>query len=91
MDPGARVAYVDDDWVVTDYFAALMKDQGVGGVAVVSADLRKPARVLADPGLREVIDLGEPVCVLLAAVLPPRRRCRRGEARRGAHRSDIAT
>ena len=39
------------------------------GVAAVEADLRDPAAVLADPQLRAVIDLREPVCVILAAVL----------------------
>ncbi len=39
------------------------------GVAAVEADLRDPAAVLTDPQLRAVIDLREPVCVILAAVL----------------------
>jgi O-methyltransferase involved in polyketide biosynthesis len=39
------------------------------GVAAVSADLRDPAAVLADPELRAVIDPAEPVCVILGAVL----------------------
>ena len=39
------------------------------GRPAVAADLRDPAAVLADPQLRAVIDLREPVCVILAAVL----------------------
>jgi O-methyltransferase involved in polyketide biosynthesis len=38
-------------------------------IAVVAGDLRDPAMVLADPALRSLIDLREPVCVLLASVL----------------------
>jgi hypothetical protein len=39
------------------------------GVAVVAADLAEPDAVLADPALREVIDLRAPVCVLACLVL----------------------
>jgi len=38
-------------------------------VAAVAADLRDPEAVLADPEMRAVIDLAEPVCVILGAVL----------------------
>ena len=38
-------------------------------MAVVAADLRDPAPVLADPELRAVIDPAEPVCVIFGAVL----------------------
>ena len=39
------------------------------GVIAISADITRPADVLADPELARVIDFGEPVCVILAAVL----------------------
>jgi O-methyltransferase involved in polyketide biosynthesis len=65
--PGARVAYVDNDPMVLAHARALLAidDQ----IAVVAGDLRDPAMVLADPALRSLIDLREPVCVLLASVL----------------------
>ena len=67
MNPAARVTYVDVDPVVLSHARALLaKDEGV---AAVAADLRDPAAVLADPELRAVIDLREPVCVILGAVL----------------------
>ncbi len=65
--PSARVAYVDIDPMVLSHARALLTTDD--GVTAVAADLRDPAAVLADPQLRAVIDLREPVCVILAAVL----------------------
>jgi O-methyltransferase involved in polyketide biosynthesis len=65
--PVARVAYVDIDPVVLSHARALLATSD--GVAAVAADLTDPAAVLADPQLRAVIDLREPVCLILAAVL----------------------
>jgi len=65
--PAARVAYVDTDQVVLSHARALLATSD--GVAAVAADLRDPAAVLAHPELQAVIDLREPVCVILAAVL----------------------
>ena len=65
--PSTRVAYVDIDPVVLSHARALLATSD--GVAAVEADLRDPAAVLAHPDLRAVIDLREPVCVILAAVL----------------------
>ncbi|MGH3283708.1 MAG: hypothetical protein ACRDPD_03315 [Streptosporangiaceae bacterium] len=39
--------------------------EGVKGVSVVQADIRDVAGVLAHPGVTEVIDLAEPVLVVL--------------------------
>jgi hypothetical protein len=64
--PGARVAYVDTDPVVTCHARALLAGPGV---AAVDADLTDPEAVFADPDLRAVIDPGEPACVILGAVL----------------------
>ena len=64
--PAARVAYVDTDPMVLSHARALL---AAPGVAVVAADLRDPAAVLADPELRAVIDPAEPVCVILGAVV----------------------
>jgi hypothetical protein len=36
---------------------------------MVEADLREPERILADPTTRELIDFGQPVAVLLVAIL----------------------
>jgi hypothetical protein len=39
------------------------------GVIAVPGDMRDPKRILADAGLAELIDLAEPVCVILSGVL----------------------
>ena len=67
VNPAAAVAYVDTDPVVLAHARALLATSD--GVTAVAADLRDPAAVLADPGLRAVIDLARPVAVLLGAVL----------------------
>jgi len=65
--PDACVVYVDNDPVVLVHGRALL--EGSPGVAVVQGDLRRPEELLADPRLNELIDLGEPVGLLLVAVL----------------------
>lgn len=66
VNSAARVAYVDNDRLVITHARALLAGPGV---AVVPGDMRDPAAILADPGLRALIDLDRPVCVLLASVL----------------------
>ncbi|HUY48378.1 MAG TPA: SAM-dependent methyltransferase [Streptosporangiaceae bacterium] len=66
-DPAARVAYVDNDSLVITYARALLA--GGPGVTVVPGDMRNPAAILANPDLRLLIDLEQPVCLLLASVL----------------------
>jgi hypothetical protein len=53
--PGARVVYVDYDLEVTNEAEMILDKDGHDGVAVIRADLRDPAAVLAEPGLREVV------------------------------------
>ncbi len=67
VNPAAAVAYVDTDPVVLAHARALLATSD--GVTAVAADLRDPAAILADPGLRAVIDPAKPVAVLLGAVL----------------------
>ena len=65
--PGARVAYIDNDPMVIAHARALLG--GAHGVAVVPGDMRDPAAILADPQLTSLINLSDPVCVLLSGVL----------------------
>ena len=61
------VAYVDKDPdVVNRLTSAVYRETDV---AVVEQDISDPARVLADPGVLGVIDLDEPVLILLGATL----------------------
>jgi hypothetical protein len=64
--PGARVVYVDNDPVVISHIAALPATDD--GIAAVQGDMRDPEAILAAPGLA-VIDMSQPVCVLLVSVL----------------------
>jgi hypothetical protein len=63
----ARVVYVDHDPMVAYYATELLAPDGT--TAVVTADLREPEVVLADPALLSVIDFSQPVGLLMTAVL----------------------
>ncbi|HZR49672.1 MAG TPA: SAM-dependent methyltransferase [Streptosporangiaceae bacterium] len=67
VDPEARVAYVDNDPIVISHARSLLATSP--GVLAVPGDMRDPERILADAGLVQLIDLAEPVCVILSAVL----------------------
>jgi O-methyltransferase involved in polyketide biosynthesis len=63
----ARVAYVDNDPMVISHARGLLAKSP--GVIAVPGDMRDPERILADPGLAELIDLARPSCVILSGVL----------------------
>ena len=65
--PAARVAYVDNDPIVAVYAGPLLA--GDGSTVMITADLREPGVVLGDPRLRELIDLNQPVGLLMTAVM----------------------
>lgn len=65
--PGVRVAYVDNDPIVHVHASALLA--GDAGTSIVLADLRDPEVVLGHPKIRELIDFGQPVALLLIAIL----------------------
>ena len=67
VDPQARVAYVDNDPVVISHARSLLARSP--GVIAVPGDMRDPARILADARLADLIDLAEPACVILSAIL----------------------
>jgi hypothetical protein len=65
--PDARVVYVDNDPMVALFSEELLKD--TQAATVVTADLRDPPAVLADPELRALIKDGEPTGLLMTAVM----------------------
>jgi len=67
--PDSRVVYVDNDPIVLAHAQALMTSDPVGATAFIQADLREPDRILADPRLRRTLDLGQPVALMLVAVV----------------------
>jgi SAM-dependent methyltransferase len=65
--PGARVLYADADDVVVAHSKLIL--DGNADAAVIQADVRDPAGILADPETQLLIDFTQPVAVLLVAVL----------------------
>ncbi|MFI9507931.1 SAM-dependent methyltransferase [Nocardia sp. NPDC052566] len=64
--PGARVAYVDIDPIVLAHGRALLADHQQ--TTVITADMRTPEALLADPEVGRLIDFTEPVAVLFLSV-----------------------
>jgi hypothetical protein len=67
VSPDARVVYVDNAPEFEAVAGPLVAD--VDGVAAVRGDLRDPEGVLNHPQVRNVIDFGRPVALLVVAVL----------------------
>jgi hypothetical protein len=65
--PGARVVYVDVDPVAIAHSRAMLA--GNADATIIEADLRGPEKILADPVTSHMIDLSQPVALLLVAVL----------------------
>jgi hypothetical protein len=66
-NPGARVVYVDIDPIAVAHSRTILA--GNDRVAVVQADLRAPEDVLSSPALRAVLDLDEPIAILMISLL----------------------
>ncbi|HEY3906975.1 MAG TPA: SAM-dependent methyltransferase [Streptosporangiaceae bacterium] len=67
VNPDARVTYVDNDPVVLSHARALLA--AAGRVDAVAGDLRDPDAVLASVRQAGMIDLDQPVCVILGMIL----------------------
>ena len=65
--PDAKVVYADIDPVAVAHSRAILR--GNLAAVAVRADLREPAAILASPEVLRLIDFGQPVGLLLAAVL----------------------
>ena len=65
--PDVRVAYVDNDPIVATHAGAHLVGDGDTGFFL--ADLRDPESVLKHPTIGELIDFGQPVALMLLAVL----------------------
>lgn len=65
--PAARVVYVDYDPEVITHARAILS--GRENVTAIEGDLRSPENILRNPELRALINLDEPVAILLVAVL----------------------
>lgn len=65
--PACRYVYVDADPDVVDRTNALLA--GDGNATAVRVDLYHPLRILAEPAARQLVDLAEPVGLLLVGAL----------------------
>jgi S-adenosyl methyltransferase len=65
--PDCRIVYVDNDPVVLSHAKALLKSSPQGACAYIDADLRDPEEILA--GAAKTLDFGQPVAVMLIAVM----------------------
>ncbi|WP_007026826.1 SAM-dependent methyltransferase [Saccharomonospora iraqiensis] len=66
-DPRARVVYVDADTSIEADSRALL--DGTDNTAFVVADVRRPAELLAHPGVTALIDPDRPVAILMIELL----------------------
>jgi SAM-dependent methyltransferase len=67
VDPRARVVYVDIDSVAVAHCQAILA--GNPQATILQEDLRSPARILEHPELRRIVDLDQPVGLLVIAIL----------------------
>ena len=65
--PGSRVVYVDNDEVAVAHSRLILEANA--DATIIQADLREPAKILADPETQLLIDFSQPVALLLVAVL----------------------
>jgi SAM-dependent methyltransferase len=68
LNPAARVAYVDIEPVAVAHARRLLAD--FDNVSITQADIREPDKVLAEPGVAELLDFTRPVAILAVAILP---------------------
>ena len=67
VSPGTKVVYVDNDPIVMAHARALMARNET--TIAIGGDVRRPAEILADPGVKQLIDFGQPVGLLLCGIL----------------------
>lgn len=67
--PDSRIVYTDNDPIVLAHARALMTGTDEGRIAYIHADMRDAEDLLASPQLRDVLDLGRPVGLLVIAML----------------------
>jgi hypothetical protein len=67
--PQCRIVYADNDPLVLTHARALLTSSPEGRTAYIHADLRDPESILSSPVTREVLDFGQPVALMLVAVL----------------------
>jgi S-adenosyl methyltransferase len=67
--PDSRVVYVDNEPIVMSHARALLQGDARGRTSYLEADVRDTEAILRHRALRETLDLGRPVALLLVAVM----------------------
>ena len=67
VDTACRVVYADHDPVVLAHAREML--DGVENTTIVGHDLREPSDIIGDPEVRALLDFGQPVALLLVAIL----------------------
>jgi hypothetical protein len=67
IDPRVHVVHVDNDPIVYTHSKALLADART--TDIVLGDVREPAKILADPVVRSLLDFSRPVGLLFFALL----------------------
>lgn len=66
--PNSRVVYVDNDPLVMVHARALLSGSAQGRTEYLEADFLRPDDILSAPVVSDVLDLGEPVALMLVAL-----------------------
>jgi len=69
-DPSCRVVYVDNDPSVLPHARALLAGTPQGRTGYFTGDLRDPKAILAHAVTRDVLDMSQPIALMLVSVLP---------------------
>ena len=69
IDPACRVVYCDNDPLVLTHARALLTSSRAGRTAYIHADVREPKAILSNPEVRDVLDFGQPIALMLVALL----------------------
>ncbi|MFE7135340.1 SAM-dependent methyltransferase [Streptomyces sp. NPDC057638] len=67
--PDAGIVYVDNDPIVLAHAQALLTSAAEGRTAYVDADMRDPDAITASPEFQDILDLGEPVGLMVIGML----------------------
>jgi SAM-dependent methyltransferase len=69
INPATRIVAIDNDPIVAAHARARLTGQDPAATLVLEADVRNPAALLWRCGVDQVLDLGEPVALLMVSVL----------------------
>ncbi|MGW2260785.1 SAM-dependent methyltransferase [Streptomyces sp. NPDC001780] len=67
--PDSRVVYVDNDPIVLAHARALLTSAPEGRTAYVDADMRDPDAIISSPEFKELLDLRQPVGLMVIGIL----------------------